>query len=128
MRLSKIRPDYGHGEAPASPNQGAPEPADLADFDSFAHRFSVTLVASLDDAQLDCARRLIEMHKPAHTAFDLCTAQAGIRVGIGAHVGVSTVIGESAGFSQTILGDAALGAGFLLGRAELDPITAGGDS
>jgi phage tail-like protein len=116
------------GAATTGGHEGAPQPGDIADFDSFAHRFSVTLVAALDEAQLDCARRLIEMHKPAHTAFDLCTAQAGIRVGIGAHVGVSTVIGESAGFSQAILGDAALGAGFLLGRPELDSATAGGDS
>jgi len=107
---------------------GAPEPADIADFDAFAHRFNVTLVAALDDAQLACARRLIEIHKPAHTAFDLCTATAGIRAGSGAHVGVSTVIGESAGFTPAIVDQAALGAGFVLGRPELDPASSGGDA
>lgn len=116
------------GEAPAGGHSGAPEPADIADFDSFAHRFSVTLVAALDDAQLDCARRLVEIHKPAHTAFELCTAEAGIRVGIGDHVGVSAVIGASAGFRTAVLDQAALGAGFLLGRPELDAASAGSDA
>jgi phage tail-like protein len=116
------------GASPTSGYTGAPEPADIADFDRFAHRFNVTLVASLDEAQLNCARRLIEMHKPAHTAFELCAAQTGIRVGVGAHVGIAAVIGESAGFSPAIVEQAALGAGFLLGRPALDDASAGGDA
>ena len=87
-----------------------------AEFDDFAHRFSVTIVAALDDAQLACARRLVEMHKPAHTGFTLCTACAGIRAGVGDHVGLSTVVGKSAGFEVAIVGDSALDQGYLLGR------------
>ena len=90
------------------------------DFDDFAHRFTVTIVAALTDAQLACARRLIEMHKPAHTAFTLCTACAGIRAGVGAHVGISSIIGKSAGFDVAILGDSALGQGYALGRPAID--------
>ncbi len=90
------------------------------DFDDFAHRFTVTVVAVLTDAQLACARRLIEAHKPAHTDFTLCTAQTGIRAGVGSAVGISSVIGKSGGFEPGILGDAALGAGYLLGRPALE--------
>lgn len=90
------------------------------DFDDFAHRFTVTVVAALSDAQLDCVRRLIEHHKPAHTDFTLCTAASGIRAGVGAHVGISSVIGASSGFQPAIMGEAALGAGFLLGRPALE--------
>lgn len=85
------------------------------DFDQYAHRFTVTVVAALDAAQLACVRRLIELHKPAHTDFELCTAQSGIRVGLGTHVGVSAVVGRSAGFDPAIVGQAALGQGALLG-------------
>lgn len=120
-----IGEDKDHAAAGGS---GAPQPREIAAFDDFAHRFSVTLVASLDEAQLDCARRLVELHKPAHTAFELCLADAGIRAGVGAHVGVSTVLGESAGFRPAILDQSALGAGFLLGRAELDVASSGGDA
>ncbi|MDB5860573.1 MAG: phage tail protein [Ramlibacter sp.] len=103
---------------------GEPDPQPIADaappdFDDFAHRFTVTIVAALSDEQLTCARRLIEQHKPAHTAFTLCTAAAGVRAGVGSHIGISSVIGRSAGFQPAIAGDAALGAGFLLGRPAL---------
>jgi hypothetical protein len=91
------------------------------DFDDFAHRFTVTVVAALDEAQLTCVRRLIEMHKPAHTDFPLCTANSGIRAGLGAHVGISSVVGKSAGFERALMGDAVLGGGYLLGRPALDP-------
>ena len=50
----------------------------------------------------------------------LCTSATSMRAGVGAHVGISSVVGRSAGFDQAILGDAALGAGFLLGRPALD--------
>jgi phage tail-like protein len=96
------------------------EDADPVDFDDFAHRFNVTIAAALSDEQLQCARRLIEMHKPAHTDFTLCTAESGIRVGVGSHIGLSSVVGKGAGFEPAIVGEAALGAGFLLGRAELN--------
>jgi len=104
------------GEPGDAPLADAPE----IDFDDFAHRFSVTVVAALDDAQLACARRLVELHKPAHTDFTLCTACAGIRAGVGAHVGVSSVIGKSAGWDPAVLGDAALGQGYTLGRPPIE--------
>lgn len=94
--------------------------SEAVDFDDFAHRFTVTVVAALSEAQLACVRRLIEHHKPAHTDFTLCTASSGIRAGVGAHVGISSVIGKSSGFETALLGDAALGAGYLLGRPALD--------
>lgn len=90
------------------------------DFDEFAHRFTVTVVAALSEAQLNCVRRLIEHHKPAHTDFTLCTSATSMRAGVGAHVGISSVVGKSAGFDTAILGEAALGAGFLLGRPALE--------
>ena len=93
---------------------------DFENFDDFAHRFTVSVVAALDAQQLGCVRRLLELHKPAHTDFTLCTADSGIRAGLGAHLGISSVIGKSAGFAAGVLGDAVLGAGTLLGRPELD--------
>ena len=93
---------------------------DFENFDDFAHRFTVSVVAALNAPQLGCVRRLLELHKPAHTDFTLCTADSGIRAGLGAHVGISSVIGKSAGFEPGVLGDAVLGTGTLLGRPELD--------
>ncbi|WP_300450146.1 phage tail protein I [Accumulibacter sp.] len=97
-----------------------PSGDDFENFDDFAHRFTVSVVATLDARQLGCVRRLLELHKPAHTDFTLCTADSGIRAGLGAHLGISSVIGQSAGFQPGLMGDAVLGAGYLLGRPELD--------
>lgn len=103
------------GELKPGPLDGAPE----VDFDDFAHRFTVIVVARLSDEQLDCVRRLIDHHKPAHTDFTLCTADTGLRAGVGAHVGLSAVVGRSGGFEPALVGDLALGAGYVLGRPEL---------
>ncbi|QNM98650.1 phage tail protein [Chitinimonas koreensis] len=89
-------------------------------FEGFAHRFSVTVLADLDDAQLRAVRKLIETHKPAHTMFDVCGAAVGTRVGVGLHVGLASMIGKSSGFDPLVLGDAVLGKGYTLGRPELD--------
>lgn len=88
-------------------------------FDTFAHRFNVTIVANLNDEQMRCVRRLIETHKPAHTAFDVCTVAVGTRVGVGLHIGISSAIGKSSGFELLTVGDSVLGKGYLLGRPEL---------
>ena len=104
------------GELQPGPLQGAPE----VNFDDFAHRFTVTVVARLSQEQLACVQRLIEHHKPAHTDFTLCTADSGLRAGVGAHVGLSAVVGRSGGFQPALVGDLALGAGHVLGRPELD--------
>jgi phage tail-like protein len=108
------------GEPGSAPLADTPKNATEVDFDDFAHRFTVTVVAALDEAQLNCVRRLIEQHKPAHTDFTLCTAASGLRAGVGAHVGISSVVGKSGGFDKAIMGEAALGAGFLLGRPALE--------
>jgi hypothetical protein len=63
---------------------------------------------------------LIERHKPAHTDFTLCTSATSMRAGLGAHVGISSVIGHSSGFEPAVLGEAALGSGVLLGRPALE--------
>lgn len=107
------------GERDQTLIEGAAE----VDFDDFAHRFTVIVVAALSEAQLSCMRRLIEQHKPAHTDFTLCTANGGLRAGVGAHVGLSSVIGKSGKFETALVGDAVLGAGFVLGRPALDPET-----
>lgn len=90
-------------------------------FDQYAHRFTVTVVASLGAGQLACVQRLVETHKPAHTGFDLCTIATGMRVGVGLHIGIASAIGRGSGFDPLVLADAVLGKGYVLGRPALDP-------
>ena len=52
-------------------------------FRTHAHRFTVLVPAALSEEQLDVVRHIIQVHRPAHTLFELCTAGAGMRVGRG---------------------------------------------
>lgn len=84
--------------------------------DSHAHRFTVLIPASLNEEQLDVVRQILTVHRPAHTIFEVCTVGAGMRVGRGLHVGVSSMIGATGGFSTWQLGGHALGRGAIVGR------------
>ena len=61
-------------------------------------------------------RRILEVHRPAHTLFDVCTVGAGMRTGRGLHVGVSSIVGATGGFSTLQLGADPIGRGAILGR------------
>jgi phage tail-like protein len=89
-------------------------------FEDYAHRFTVLVANQLDDAQLRCLKRLVEVHKPAHTMFELCAMHAGTRVGVGLHAGLGAAIGKGSGFAPVVISDAVLGKGYLLGRPPLD--------
>lgn len=97
----------------------APLDGDVPDaFRTHAHRFSVVVPALLDAEQLDVVNHIIEVHRPAHTMFRVCTVDAGMRVGRGLHVELSSVIGTTGGFVPIQLGAAALGRGAIVGRPE----------
>lgn len=88
-------------------------------FETHAHRFSVIVPAVLSAEQLDVVRHILEVHRPAHTLFDLCTLDAGMRVGRGLHVGLNSIIGRSAGFRSLQLGGASwVGRDTIIGRPE----------
>ena len=44
--------------------------------------------AALDADGLDVVRDMLDAHRPAHTIFEVCTVGAGMRVGVGLHVGL----------------------------------------
>ena len=84
--------------------------------DAHAHRFTVLIPAALTEEQLDVVHRILEVHRPAHTIFDVCTVGAGMRAGRGLHIGVSSIVGPTGGFSTLELGTGALGRGAIIGR------------
>jgi len=93
---------------------GAGSAADA--FETHAHRFTVMLPALLSEETLALAARVLEVHRPAHTLYDLCTVTAGSRVGRGLHVGLSAVIGRGSGWEPLRIGAGTLGRGGLLGQ------------
>jgi phage tail-like protein len=85
-------------------------------FAARAHRFSVVIPAALGPEQLDVVRHVLEVHRPAHTIVDVCSAGAGMRVGRGLHVGLMSMIGRTGGFTTLQLGAGSLGRGSIIGR------------
>jgi phage tail-like protein len=100
---------------PGEDGSGEAETGDAAD--AYAHRFSVIVPAMLDDEQRSVVEQVIEVHRPAHTAFDLCTVESGMRVGIALYVGLTTVVGHGGAFDPLRVGGALLGRSGVLGWA-----------
>ena len=85
-------------------------------FATHAHRFTVVVPARLDAEERDILVHVLDEHRPAHTLFELCTVDAGLRPGVGLYLGLSSVVGRTAGFRPLELGAASLGTDRILGR------------
>lgn len=86
-------------------------------FEQYAHRFSVVIPGSPTADQLAMVTDLLTVHRPAHTLFEICSARTGARIGIGLHLGLTSVIGRGSGWSELAVGGV-LGRDAVLGRAE----------
>ena len=85
-------------------------------FETHAHRFSVIIAASLTREQQEVIAYILDVHRPAHTIYELCTVDAGMRVGIGLYTELTSVVGRGAGFGELQVGGSLLGRGNLVGR------------
>ncbi|EAR22005.1 phage tail protein [Nitrococcus mobilis] len=81
-----------------------------------AHRFSVVIPLTLTSEQREVVEHILILHRPAHTRYDICTVDAGMRVGVGLYTGLTSLVGRSAGFDQLRLGSSSLGRHAVVGR------------
>jgi phage tail-like protein len=67
-------------------------------FDAVAYRFTVQLFPGDAACQntVDQVKAVIDREKPAHTAYQLCVLEPGIRVGYRARLGIDTLLGHGA--------------------------------
>lgn len=84
-------------------------------FATHAHRFSVVIPRLLTEEQIAAVEHVLAVHRPAHTLFDLCTVGAGMRVGRGLHVELTSIVGRTSGFRPTQLDRSLLGRDSILG-------------
>lgn len=84
-------------------------------FATHAHRFTVLIPRMLSEEEIAAVEHLLAVHRPAHTAYQLCTVGAGMRVGRGLHVELTSVIGRTSGFRPTQLDRSLLGRDTVLG-------------
>jgi phage tail-like protein len=85
-------------------------------FRTHAHRFSVLVPRELTDQERSAVGDLLDQHRPAHTLVEVCTVGRGMRVGVGLHLAVSTLVGPTSRLRRAVVGDSRVGAGTLLGR------------
>jgi phage tail-like protein len=85
-------------------------------FATHAHRFSLVVPAVLTAEQRAVVQQILDLHRPSHTLVEICTVAAGMRVGRGLHVALTSIIGRSGGFDQLQLGGSTLGRGSILGK------------
>jgi phage tail-like protein len=106
------------GSDTPAPLEGTVEDA----FRSHAHRFTVIIPSALNEEQLDVVRNIIEVHRPAHTIFDVCTVGAGMRVGRGLMLEITSIVGPTGAFFPVQLGSSVLGRGAIIGRPHIGAI------
>ena len=69
----------------------------------------------LDAEQEAVVRHVLDTERPAHTAYELCSVDAGMRVGRNLHLALSSVVGATGGFVPLLLDRSVLGRGTTLG-------------
>ncbi|MDJ0355287.1 phage tail protein [Paenarthrobacter sp. PH39-S1] len=81
--------------------------APAAPQDSFqlaAHRFTLLIPGDLTPEQRQVVRGIVDVHRPAHTMYELCVLGAGMRVGQRLHVSLTSFVGPDAGWGPAVLG------------------------
>lgn len=114
--------DYRLGDGRA----GAASSNTAVDNDNYAHRFSVIIAASLSTDDMQMVQLVIATHRPAHTLFDVCTVDAGMRIGRGLYLQINSLLGQSGGFAPMHLDAGVLGRDGVLGIAKTASTASGG--
>jgi phage tail-like protein len=101
----------GRAVAAGDPTEGS-VPVSQETIQASAHRFSVLVPMGLSVEEETMVERIVELEKPAHTAFTVRRYWDYFRVGE-VRVGLDTVLGEAGQFIPMILGRDDLAEGYL---------------
>jgi len=123
--------DYRLGSGVAGAEQGEfVETQDTEPFgersDPYAHRFVVLIAANLSTDQFEVIDLIIRLNRPAHTAFEVCTVDAGMRISRGSYLQINSFVGQSAGFMPIHLDSGTLGRNGVLGTPKTASTSSGG--
>lgn len=88
-------------------------------FEDDAHRFSVLAPQDMSPEEEAMVSRIINLEKPAHTAFELRRFWDAFRIGE-IRLGLDTVVGPASRFAPVILGQHYLADGYLVPPHPMD--------
>jgi phage tail-like protein len=94
-----------------------PDDAGTSPLAAQAHRFTVLVPRPLSAEQEAAVRHVLDTERPAHTDYEMCTVDAGMRVGAGLHIGLTSLVGPTGAFDPAVTGAAVVGRGTVLGGA-----------
>lgn len=84
-----------------------------------AHRFTVLVPEGLSTAETAMVTRVVDLEKPAHTAYEVRYYWDAFRIGE-SRLAIDTVLGEESRFVPIILGEHHLGDGYLSAAPPMD--------
>jgi phage tail-like protein len=113
--VERFQARAGRAVAAGDPTGGAA----MDTIEASAHRFSVLVPEGLLPEEAAMVTRIVDLEKPAHTAYDVRRYWDYFRVGE-ARLGLDTTLGEDSRFVPLILGRDYLAAGYLAPDHPLD--------
>lgn len=80
-----------------------------------AHRFTVLVPGALTPEQRTVVSGILDVHRPAHTAYEICELGCGMRVGERLRVALTSFVGPAAGWQRAVVGSTGVGTDGVIG-------------
>jgi phage tail-like protein len=80
-----------------------------------AHRFTVLVPGTLTPVQRVVVAEILDGHRPAHTAYQVCELGSGMRVGERLRVALTSFVGPGAGWQRAVVGSTGVGTDGVVG-------------
>jgi len=80
-----------------------------------AHRFTVLVPGTLSPEQRTVVAGILDVHRPAHTAYEICELGCGMRVGERLRVALTSFVGPSASWQRAVVGSTGVGTDGVIG-------------
>ncbi|WP_255768574.1 phage tail protein I [Pseudarthrobacter sulfonivorans] len=84
-------------------------------FQRSAHRFTLLVPGRLTEEQRAVVRSILDVHRPAHTVYEVCELGTGMRVGQRLHLNLTSFVGPDTGWAPAVLGQFRVGGDGIVG-------------
>jgi phage tail-like protein len=93
---------------------GGSEPGQTT-YSAAAHRFTLLLRGELTEEQRAVVRNILDVHRPAHTLWEMCELGPGMRVGERLRLRLTSYVGPGADWGPAVVGQVLVGGDDVVG-------------